>query len=250
MRGILRALSLIGFVSLAAGKGRADVLGTVDLGLVRDDRPVSAVYELRNPSRDKVARVDLLSGCGCLEARPDMVVLEPGETLDVTITYTPEPYKGDTWMQRNLLVRSTLPELDNQRVVVKASFAQSERPAFPTTSDCDECRRAEEQSNEERLLDLYSLEVLLVDFYFDPGCGDCDEYLERGLPSAVERAGKVLRLARHSILDAATLPQLGRRLAGQGQALAKLPVAFVGDRAYQGLDAIREGVREALAPRR
>jgi hypothetical protein len=249
VRGIVRALSLAAFVSLAAGRGQADILGTVDLGLVRDDRPVTAVYTLRNPSRDKVARVDLLSGCGCLEARPDMVVLEPGEARDVTIVYTPEPYRGDTWMQRNLLVRSTLPELDNQRVVVKASFAESARPAFPTTSDCDECRRMEEQFGEERLLGLYSVEVLLVDFYFDPGCRDCDEYLERGLPSAAQHAGKVLRLARHSILDPAALEQLVRRLDGQGQALTRLPVAFVGDRACQGLDAIREGVRAALAPR-
>ncbi len=246
MRGIVSSLL---FVLVVSAPGRADILGIVDLGLLRDERPVTAVYSLKNPSRDKMARVDLLSGCGCLEVRPDMLVLEPGETRDVTITYTPEPYRGDSFTQRNLLVRSSLPELDNQRLVVKATFAESARPASSSASGCDECRKMEEQFNEERLLDLYSLEVLLVDFYFDPGCGDCDEYLERGLTSAAQHAGKVLRLARHSILDSPALGQLARRLAEQGQALKKLPVAFVGNRAYQGLDAIREGVRTALAPR-
>ncbi len=244
MRGIVSSLL---FVLVVSAPGRADILGIVDLGLVRDERPVTAVYSLKNPSRDKIARVDLLSGCGCLEVRPDMLVLEPGETRDVTLVYTPEPYRSDTWTQRNLLVRSNLPELDNQRLVVKATFAESARPAYSAASGCDECRKMEAQFDEERLLDLYSLEVLLIDFYFDPGCGDCDEYLERGLPSAAQHAGKVLRLARHSILDAATLPQLLRRLEGQGQALRQLPVAFIGDRPYQGLDAIREGARAAMS---
>ncbi len=240
----LLAGAALALALLAAAPAGAQVIAVVDLGLVADSRPVTASFSLTNPSPDRPARVDLISGCGCLAAAPDRLFLAPGATAAVRVTYTPEGRTATGEVSRSLFTRSSLPELDKKRVLVTASL-----PAGATADQgCDECRKVEEMSQEDRYFDLVAESVVLVDFYFDPGCASCREYLERELPSAARRSQKQLRLARHGIGDGDSLAQLAARLRAAGQSLAELPVAFVGDRPYQGLAAIRRALHSALSP--
>jgi len=173
-------------------------------------------------------------------------MLDPAESKQVRVTYVPEGVGGE--LSRSLLLKSNLPELDNRRVAITGSFPMSaltERPAAP---DCDECRKMEELFGEERQLADFAEAVVLLDFYYDPGCVKCEQYLARDLPRAMQGSSRVVRLAKHSILEPTELTQLTRRLEGARQRLSELPIAFVGDRPLQGLDAIRSGVARALVP--
>lgn len=225
---------------LAAAAAGAQPLATVDLGRVVDHNPVSRPLVIRNPSPDRVARIDLLSACSCLSAQPQGLLLNPGVSAKVSITYTAEGRVGD--VMHSLLVKSTLPELDNRRVVVSGYVAVGLAPW-----DCDECRRMETLFDEEQLLADYARRVALVDFYGDLRCTSCRDYLDRELPQTARSSRLILRVAEHSVLDAQTLEQLTRRLEGAGASLDVLPLAFVGDRPCQGLPAIRAALQALLA---
>lgn len=226
---------------LAAAAIGAQPLATVDLGRVADHAPVSRTLAIRNPSASRVARIDLLSACSTLSVQPQGLLLDPRASATVTISY----YAGGTLghVEHSLLVKSTLSELDNRRVLVTAQVEVG-----PAPTDCDECRKLETLVDEERLLADYARRVILVDFYGDLRCASCREYLDRELPLTAFASRRILRLAEHSAADKQTLEQLMRRLEGAGAGLEAFPLAFVGDRPYQGLAAIRKALQETLAP--
>ncbi len=225
---------------LAAAAAGAQPLATVDLGRVIDHNPVSRTLTIRNPSPRKVARLDLLSACATLSVRPQGLLLDPRASATVTISY----YAGGTLgkVEHSLLVKSTLPELDDRRVLVAAHVEVG-----PAPSECDECRKLETLVDEERLLQDYARRVVLVDFYGDLRCASCREYLDRELPRTAFGSRWILRLAEHSVADKQTLEQLMRRLEGAGASLEVFPLAFVGDRPYQGLVEIRKALEATLA---
>jgi hypothetical protein len=238
---------LAAFLAVAAAASlAAQAPKQVDLGLITDSRPVSATFVVRNPSSDRPARVDFISACSCLNVTPDRLVLAAGESRSVQVTYEPEGRPGE--LRRSLLVRSSLRELDNGRLTVTGTASWSNLPS-PAESGCDECRKMAELYDEETMLQDYARSIVLVDFYADPGCDKCEEYLRRELPRAVSVSPRKVRLVRHSILDPAELAQLTQRLQRSGRPLEQLPVAFVGAEPLQGLDAIRAGLAGALAPR-
>ena len=240
-----RVAALALLAALAAAPAKAQTLAVVDLGVIPDSRPVVRNLTISNPSARKVVRVDLLSGCPCLTVEPAGLLLNPAGSSVVRVTYTPEGRPGE--VSRSLLVKSSLPELDNKRILVGGSLAGGTGAAAP--SDCDECRKTEQLFDEQNALADFSNRVLLVDFYGDPGCSQCKDYLDKELPAAARRGDRILRLAEHSILEPPILDQLTRRLDGAGQSLVALPVAFVGDRPYQGLGAIRKALGTALTVR-
>ena len=68
---------------------------THDLGtLSEDDKPVSHTFTLRNVSGKSVRIQRVHTTCGCTEAAFDTMVIAPGATTKVTLTYDPEDRPG------------------------------------------------------------------------------------------------------------------------------------------------------------
>jgi hypothetical protein len=233
------------FVALAAALASAQMLATVDLGEIRGEAPVSGSFLVANPSAAEAARVDVISVCPCLAVEPASFVLDPGATQRVRVTYTPEGYAttDNGLVLRSLLVRSSLPGLDDRRVSV---FGTLPAPAggSPANAGCDECRGLDQQRLADYELALRSASILSIDIYYDPGCSKCESYLGGELPAAARAAKVELRLLAHDVSRPAELTQLRARLGGEK--LTAFPLAFIGAKAYQGLDAIRRGVAGAL----
>jgi len=243
-RDVRRILHLFALLVLMCPPSHAQVLGTIDLGVMQDARPVTGRFELRNPSRELAARVDILSACPCMTVAPASFVLDPGSSRVIEATYT---LGGTVTVQgksvsRALLVRSSLPALDNTRILVAVVF-----PAVPASdaraeTGCTECDLIKDLAAEEKRLGELSRALFLIDVYGDPSCPACEEYLGTELPLATSRAGRILRLVFHDVITGREeLEQLMGRLEAAGQDLRELPVELVGGKILQGLEAMRKG---------
>ena len=221
----------------------AQVPTEVNLGTILDSRPVATSFSVKNPSRSHVVRLDFLSVSSALILKPDRLVLDPLESVVVQAMYTPEGYTGK--LSRQILVKSNLAELDNRRIVVTAVLPATVA-GVPPTPDCDECRKFEELYSDETRLISYENSVVLIDLYLEPDCRVCQRYLQWELPRAALAAGRLVRVARLDVRESKRLAQLENRLREQGMRVEIMPVAFVGGKVYQGLQAIKTGIREAL----
>ena len=221
----------------------AQVPTEVNLGTIPDSRPVATSFSVQNPSRSQVVRLDFLSGSSALILKPDRLVLDPLESAVVQATYTPEGYTGK--FSRLVLVKSSLAELDNRRIVFTAVLPAT-LAEVPSRPDCDECRKFEGPFSEETRLISYENSVVLIDLYLEPECRGCQRYFGRELPRAAQAASKLVRVARFDVREPKRLAQLENRLRWHGMRVEIMPVAFVGGKAYQGLPAIKTGVRDAL----
>lgn len=219
----------------------AQVPREINLGLISDSQPVTVSFIVQNPSPSRVVRFDFLCGSSSLSLEPDRLVLDPLESTEVQVTYKPEGYMETLF--RQILIKSNLVELDNRRIVVTADFPAIE---IPPVSYCDECLKFEELFNEETRLSSYENSVVQIDLYLEPACKGCLQYFNQELPPVALEAGKLVRVAQLDSSDPKRLAQLKKRLRRHGSGLEIMPVAFVDGKVYQGLQAIKSGIRAAL----
>jgi len=221
----------------------AQVPTEVNLGTIPDSRPVATSFSVQNPSRSHVVRLDFLTVSSALILKPDRLVLDPLESAVVQATYTPEGYTGK--LSRQVLVKSSLAELDNRRIVVTAELPATSA-GVPSNPDCDECRKFEELYSDETRLISYENSVVLIDLYLEPECRGCQRYLGWELPRAALAASRLVRIAQLDVREPKRSAQLEKRLRKHGMRVEIMPVAFVGGKVYQGLQAIKTGVQDVL----
>jgi hypothetical protein len=228
----------------AAAPVVAQVPASVDIGDVPDSRPVSVAFAVQNPSTVEVARIDFLTAAAALSVKPDRLVLGPLESAQVEVSYTPQGYSGT--VTRLILVKSSLAQLDNTRVILTAKMSEGDRGPIQTTTDCDACMLVEVQFSEEALLTQYETSVVLIDFYYDPECAKCLSYVEERLPALAKAAGRHARVAILDVNQQNWRKQLEYRLAARGSRWVGIPVAFVDGEFYRGMMPVRLAVRAAL----
>lgn len=243
MDGVCFRVILVVIWLLSAVYLTAQVPRKINLGLIADSQPVTVSFIVQNPSPSRVARFDLLCGSSALNLEPDRLVLDPLESTVVQITYKPEGYMEK--LSRQILIKSNLVDLDNRRIVVTAVFPETE-VEIPPVSDCDECRKFEVLFNEETRLSSYENSVILIDLYLESVCKECRQYFNQELPPAALAAGKLVRVAQLDISEPKRLAQLENRLRRHGIDLEIMPVVFIGGKVYQGLQAIKSGIRAVL----
>jgi hypothetical protein len=91
------------------------------------------------------------------------------------------------------------------------------------------------------------LPLVAIELFYDPGCAACRELVGDELPKLGRATGVLILTRSRDIRDPAVLEELDRRLASTGHELQAFPVAFAARDVFQGLDAVRAGLRDLPA---
>lgn len=79
-------------------------------------------------------------------------------------------------------------------------------------------------------------------YYGEIGCSHCDTFLSRTLPDIAETRNVSFRVATHDIMNPDLYEQCRDELADRGRGFRTFPVLFVGNNAYQGSEAVAQGL--------
>ena len=88
--------------------------------------------------------------------------------------------------------------------------------------------------------------VVVVRYYFTPGCRSCETFLAKELPHIADALGLRVEVQRRDILDPDAYAELVAAAASRGQSLRAMPVLRAGDALLQGEREIEAGARRAL----
>lgn len=91
-----------------------------------------------------------------------------------------------------------------------------------------------------------ALPPVSVTYYGEIGCSHCDVFLDRSVPRLEEQYGVTIEATGRDILNATAYAECGDRLRQDGRAFRVFPVLFIGNNAYQGTVAVREGIEAEL----
>lgn len=96
--------------SLSAGK--IDLFtGEADFGTISNSDPVTKTFEIRNSGAGNLTINGLSTSCSCTTAVVSKSFLEPGETVELSITFDPGAHNGATGkFMRQIFIESTDPE--------------------------------------------------------------------------------------------------------------------------------------------
>lgn len=79
-------------------------------------------------------------------------------------------------------------------------------------------------------------------YYGEIGCAHCDTFVEEELPELSERYGVTFSVETRDILSSEGYAECRERLTAMDREFRVFPVLFVGNNAYQGNSAIKEGL--------
>jgi hypothetical protein len=88
-----------------------------------------------------------------------------------------------------------------------------------------------------------------ISYYGEIGCSHCDTYLSRTLPAIADARGVRFVVEARDIMDPEGYEVCRRRLEERGRRFRTFPVLFVGNNAYQGKGAVRDGLEAEIAYR-
>ena len=184
-------------------------------------------------------QIAFVSTCPCLSAAPDTITIPPGQTGTVHLAFDPAGYSGS--ITKSFLLRSSDPELDGLRYPVFGTVT----PASAATeqSECVPCAELEEDAARSG---SYEATPVYLEYYYSPGCRQCEEFLSKEIPKIVAELGIRLLVNALDINEGTTLEKLRARLSALKTKSSGFPALAIGDHVLQGEREIREGLRDLI----
>jgi cytochrome c biogenesis protein CcdA/thiol-disulfide isomerase/thioredoxin len=97
------------------------------------------------------------------------------------------------------------------------------------------------------VLALADSNSIFADFYTDPACESCTDFLDNELAAMEKSLGVRFSFTSHDIMDSNSLSRLSAIMESRNVTLRATPVAVIGTRIFQGLREIREGLAQTAA---
>jgi len=245
------AISLLLLLSVSSflwGEIRFSV-SSVALGTLRSGDSKAAEVTLTNAGSAPV-RITLTSTCDCLLVDRESMELPPGGTDSFTLTYIANEGEGE--IRKHVIVRTDDPSLPKGLLSV-TGMVEDPRTGEARAIDG---QAGEPTSDQTPASAEGGARTIPADYYYDPGCKSCRDFLANRVPESERKTGVSLDLTLHDIMQNEEYEALMEILGNRGIEPSAFPVLFIGDtvlfgeeRIEAGLETAMESVRHALPVR-
>lgn len=201
-----------------------------DLGEVLGDTVYTVSVAIKNGGEETVS-VSLMSTCSCLTLTESEWELNPGEIGSVDLFY--DTVDDTREFEKLLIIRTSDPSLSKAFFpvfgkVVGASGDADELPLAKTSSEVGESGAA------------------AFNYYYDPGCRGCQEFLEEFVPSLAVRLEKEIVIHRKEINRPEIYEELDLILQSRGVKWRAVPVLVSATAVLQGDKEIKAGLEDLV----
>jgi cytochrome c biogenesis protein CcdA len=241
MKHLPRRLLPFLLLLFSASAHALEIPRVLDLGESREGAMVSRELEIRNAGA-AVLTLDFLSGCDCLTVTPANLRLAPLASASLRFAFDPEGYTGQ--VKKYVLIRSNNSELDRKIINVLATVAVPEGQEL-YAERCESCEIKQQQLDEELMRQLVDTWVVL-DYYYSPGCRECETFLAREIPRLMKELDVHITLNSYDVFEPRFYEQLETTAAGLGVTLSAFPVLRVENRLLQGGREITDNLERML----
>jgi hypothetical protein len=215
----------------AAGAGVA-IPRRIDLGAIGARAKVDFAIDIANGG-ELIVSANAVSLCPCVEFLDKSVFIKPKGKARLRARFDPSGLSGK--VERGILVFTTDRSgtgAERRYVALEASL-----PVIAGAAPCLGCDEVNERIKTESA--ERSVGAAVLEFFGDPSCAACEEFLGKGLPALERKLGRKIPLVLHSAYDAAALDYLTQELAKRGAAIEAFPIIIAGEKAFQGEAALK-----------
>ena len=199
-------------------------------GTIPADMPVEQEISVENPGRRRI-EVSFISTCDCLTVQPSRLDLSQGAKQSVTLRYDPSEDVGEVVMQ--IIVRT------------KQGNATT-RQLFRVFGRVSPIESTPETAVDRELQPVASQAVLSFEYFYDPGCKGCLNFLVRMMYELQEELNIRLHVEQRDIRTPEDYNLFTRRLVELHAEERALPAVVFGDIVLQGEEEIEREFKEVL----
>ncbi len=218
----------------------------IDLGIIDDQHIVTRALIFENPSPNNL-KLNFLSGCDCVALNPDFLNISPGSAGMVEVAFDPRDYLGE--VKKFILIKSSDSELDRKVIYVVAKVTAGGEGTIEKV-ECLPCERKQRWIDEIIMNELVNTWVI-IDYYFSPGCRECEVFLKGELPRLEGRMRSdvvhaVITVNRYDILELEVFEELVTAATAIGVEIEAFPVLILGNVVLQGSKEIKAKIEGAV----
>jgi len=202
-----------------------------NLGEVLRNKVYTGSVTIKNNGEETVS-VSLMSTCSCLTLSESEWDLKPGEVRSVDLFY--DTVDDTREFEKLLIIRTSDPSLP------KAFF-----PVFGQVTGASP--EAEEIFPAKPSLEGRENEAAAFDYYYDPGCRVCQEFLEDYVPRLAVKVGEEIYINRRELNRPENYEELDLVLHSRGIEWRAVPVLVSSAAVLQGDKEIQTGLESLVA---
>ena len=192
---------------------------------------IESTVVVANHSRTP-ATVTFVSTCSCLTVEPGSRHIAAGGAASFRLGYDSTDDTGNT--AKAFIVRTDLPGMERLSYVLRGTV-RADRPA-----------PAPAGSWIRQGIATAGSAVVVLFYYYTPGCRSCEEFLSTEVPRLEKKLGIHIDIQRKDVLDPALYEELSSFAASQGQSIQAIPALRAGMTLLQGDQEIRAKLAEVL----
>lgn len=200
-------------------------------GMIAQGARIESTVVVANHSRTP-ATVTFVSTCSCLTVEPGSRHIAAGGAASFRLGYDSTDDTGNT--AKAFIVRTDLPGMERLSYVLRGTV-RADRPA-----------PAPAGSWIRQGIETAGSAVVVLFYYYTPGCRSCEEFLSTEVPRLEKKLGIHIDIQRKDVLDPALYEELSSFAASQGQSIQAIPALRAGMTLLQGDQEIRAKLAEVL----
>jgi len=216
---------------------------SISFGEIREGDVIEKEIEIRNPD-SKPLYLRFMTTCPCLTLKPNELTIEPGSNEFVGVSFNSRGYRGKTI--KKVFVSSSIEEYHGSIITFEADVTGVSSDEV-SSGKCLECEEREERAYLRHLQQQKEKAVTFSEFFYSPGCRECEEFLRKELPDILESAKNPLVVLPQNVMDAESFEQFLNRTEAINQNVGSLPALIINDKVYSGIPAIKEAVVRVTA---
>ncbi len=226
-------------------------VSSADLGSVPEDTRNTVEISLTN-NGSSVVRITLTSTCDCLVVDTGSMDLAPGETRPIRFTYIADEGTGP--FEKYVIIRSDDPSLPKGLFTLTGTV---EPAAGESAGQEPGGARSGGGSSGAGIIGSSGTSgtaagtgpaaaAIQADYYYDPGCKTCRDFLANRLPRIEQAAGVKVNLTLHDVMETDEYEALMKVLSERGLSAEAFPVLFVGTAVLFGSPSIDAELEDVL----
>lgn len=216
---------------------------SISFGEIREGDVIEKEIEIRNPA-SKPLYFQFLTTCPCVTLKPNELTIEPGSNEVLRVSFNSRGYRGKTI--KKVFISSSVEKYHGSILDIEADVT-GVSPDGESSGKCLECEEREQRAYLRHLQQQKENAVTFSEFFYSPGCRECEEFLKKDLPDILDSAQNPLVVVPQNIMDAQTFEQFLNRTEAINQNVVSLPALIINDKAYSGIPDIKKAVERATA---